>query len=136
MATGDAMSNYLENKLQDHVLGGPDYARPATVYVALFTADPGETGATGEVSGGSYARAAVTNNSTNWPAASGGVKSNGTTITFPTATASWGTITHMAIFDAATAGNMLYHGALSASKTVGNGDTFDFPAGNISITFD
>jgi len=83
-------SNYLENKVLDHVLGGGDYTRPATVYVALYTVAPSDTGGGTEVTGGSYARAAVTNNSTNWPAASGGEKSNGTEITFETATASWG----------------------------------------------
>ncbi len=104
-------SDYLENALLDHVLGGGDYTRPATVYVGLWTAaldDTSDGSTAGEVSGGSYARVAVTNNATNWPAAASGAKSNGTAITFPQATADWGTVTYFAILDAATAGNVLY----------------------------
>ena len=107
----------------DHILGGGDYTRPATVYVSLHSADPGETGAS-ELSGNGYARVAVTNNGTNWPAASGGVKSNGAAVTFPTATGSdWAAATHFGIWDASSAGNPLFLGALAASKTVQVGDT-------------
>jgi len=132
-----AMSDYLEKALNDHVLGGGDYTRPGTVYVALFTAAPSDSGGGTEATGGSYARASVTNNSTNWPGATSGtgVKSNGTAITFTTATGDWGTVTHFAIFDAASGGNMLYWGALTASRTVLNGDTFQFAIGALTITF-
>lgn len=130
-------NNYLENKVLDHVLGGSDYTRPASVYIALFTSDPGEAGSqTGEPASGSYARVAVTNNSTNWPAASSGAKSNGTDFTFPTASGSWGTITHFGILDASTSGNMLYYGALAASKVITTGDTAKFATGDIDITED
>jgi hypothetical protein len=78
----------------------------------------------------------VTNNGTNWPAASGGAKSNGAAITFPQATASWGTVTHFGILDAATSGNLLCWGALSASKTIDAGDTPSFAAGELDITLD
>jgi hypothetical protein len=132
-------SDYLENALLDHVLGGGDYTRPATVYVGLWTAalDDASTGSTaGEVSGGSYARVAVTNNATNWPAAASGAKSNGTAITFPQASADWGTVTHFAILDAAAGGNILYWGALTNSKTIQNGDTAEFAVGDLDITED
>ena len=129
-------SDYLENELLDHVLGGGDYSRPATVYVALYTTAPTDAGGGVEVSGGSYARVAVTNNATNWPAASGGAKSNGTAITFPTATADWGTVVAFAILDAATAGNFLYWGDLTQSKTVNNGDTATFAVGDLDVTED
>jgi hypothetical protein len=130
-------SDYLENKVLDHVLGGGDYSRPATVYVALFTATPSDSGGGTEVSGGSYARASVTNNATNWPAASDGSKSNGTAIVFPAPTANWGTITSFGIFDAASSGNLLYWGALSASKTVNNGDAApQFAVGALTVTED
>jgi hypothetical protein len=138
-ATGVAMSNDLENKLLDHVLGGPDYTRVATTHIALFTADPGETFAGTEVTGGSYARVAYTNNATNWPAASGGSKSNANVIDFGTATANWGTITHVVIASALTAGVALFYGALTASKTVNNGDGFKFlggTPGKIVVAFD
>lgn len=129
-------SDYLENELLDHVLGGGDYARPVTVYVALFTVAPNDTGGGTEVSGGSYARASVTNDVTNWPAASGGSKSNGQDITFAQATADWGTVVAFAILDAVTAGNMLYWGDLTTSKAINSGDTAKFATGDITITED
>ena len=129
--------DFLENKVLDHVLGGGDYSRPATVYVALYTATPSDSGGGTEVSGGSYARVAVTNNSTNWPAASGGSKSNGTAITFPTPSANWGTVTSFGILDASSGGNLLYWGALAANKTINNGDAApQFAAGALTITED
>lgn len=129
-------SNYLEDKVNDHVLGGPDFTRPATVYVALFTAAPNDAGGGTEVTGGSYARKDVTNNDTNWPASSSGVKANGTDIVFATPTADWGTVTHFGIFDAVTAGNLLYWGALASSKVVQSGDPTKFPAGDLTVTED
>ena len=129
-------SDFLELELLDHVLGGAAYSAPATVYVGLHTSNPGEDDSGTEVTGGSYARVAVTNNATNWPAAAAGAKSNGTAITFPQATASWGTVTHFGIYDAATDGNLLYYGALGASNAVDTGDTPSFPAGDLDVTED
>ena len=129
-------SDYLENKILDHVLGGGDFSRPATVHVALYTSAPGDAGGGTEVSGGSYARVAVTNNSTNFPAASGGLKSNGTEITFPEATANWGTVVAFAILDNGTGGNFLYWGDLTASKAINTGDTAKFAVGDLDITED
>lgn len=129
-------SNYLENILLDEVLGGDDYTPPATVYIALFTSAPSDSGGGTEVSGGSYARVAVTNNATNWPAASAGVKQNGTDVTFAQATAGWGTVVAFAVFDAGSSGNMLYWGALTASRTVAINDTVSFPTGSLTFTED
>ncbi|GJL55827.1 MAG: hypothetical protein NPIRA02_29590 [Nitrospirales bacterium] len=130
-------SNYLENKLLDHVFGGGDFTRPATVYFALSIANPTEdaSGLT-EPSGNAYARVAVTNNATNFPAASGGSKSNGSVVTFPQSTGSWGTITHYAIMDASSDGNMLDYGALTASKAVGASETISFAIGAYTVTMD
>ena len=130
----DNKSDYLELKLLDHVLGGADYVRPATVYFALYTAAPNDAGGGTEVSGGSYARSAVTNNATNFPAASGGAKTNGTDINFATPSASWGTITHMAVLDASSGGNYLYHGPLAVSKVINSGDTVRIAAGDFDLT--
>ncbi len=125
-------TDYRENKVLDHVLATAAYTAPSAVYVALFTADPTDTGdTTNEISAGGYARTQAT-----FRAASGGSASNSADVTFPQATADWGTITHFAIMDAATAGNMLYSGALTASKTVTNGDTFKFAAGDLTVTED
>jgi len=133
-----AFSNYLEDELLDHLLRNAAWSKPATVYIALFTADPGESGNTGEVSGGSYARATVTNDNTSFPQCSATgtpTKSNAVTISFPTATAAWGTITHWAIYDASRgATNMLVHGALATTRTVVTGDAPRFAAGAISFT--
>lgn len=124
-ATGDAKSLYLANEILDHVLGGGDYTRPATVYLALFTVAPTDAGGGTEATGGSYARVAITNNSTNFPAASGGSKTLATEQEFPEATANWGTIVAVAIFDAATSGNMLYWTTINAQiVTTGSVPTF------------
>ncbi len=135
-ATGTAMSDFLENELLDHVLGASAYTAPATTYIALFTVAPTDSGGGTEVSGGGYARVAYDNNLTNWPAAVGGSKSNANVIDFGTATADWGTIVAVAIFDAATLGNMLFYGNLTASKTVNNGDGFKFLANKLTVSLD
>ena len=135
-ATGVAMSNDLENKVLDHILSATTYTPVVTTFIALFTADPGETFAGTEVTGGSYARVSYTNNITNWPAASGGSKSNGVVIDFGTATANWGTITHTVIASASSGGVALFYGTLTASKTVNNGDGFKFLATKLVVALD
>lgn len=129
-------SNYLELEILDHVLGGADYTRPATVYISLHTGDPGETGASEVAASGDYARVSVTNNATNWPAAASGSKANGAVIQFPTPSAGWGTVTHFGIWDAATTGNFLFGGALTVSKVINIGDDVEFGVGAMTITAD
>lgn len=134
-------SNYLENKLLDGVLGGPAFSLPATVHVALSTAaysDAATGAALTEVSssGTGYTRVAVTNNATNWPAAANGVKQNGVAVTFPLATAAWGSVVSFYICDAATNGNVLYGGDLATARSVASGDTASFGVGTIVITED
>jgi hypothetical protein len=111
-------SIYLENKVLDHMLGGPDYVRPATVYLALFTLAPTDAGGGTEVTGGSYARVTVTNNATNFPAAVSGAKALATEQTFPTSTANWGTVVAMGIYDDIAAGNLLMWANLVVSQAV------------------
>lgn len=134
-----ALSDYLENALLNHLLRAATYTRPGTLHLSLHTASPGESGTTGEVSGGAYARAAIANNNTNFPQASAvgtPVKTNGAIITFPAATADWGTVTHWAIYDAASGGtNMLAHGALSVPRFVKNGDTPRVAAAALTMSF-
>lgn len=132
-----SFSDYLETKVLEHVVGKTAFTMP-TVYVGLSTADPLDDG-TGlaEPAGGAYARVATT--PATWNAATVGAPSsidNAAAITFPQATASWGTVTHFALFDAATAGNLLASGALTTSKTVGNGDTVKFDIAQLSVTLD
>lgn len=131
-----ALSDYLENKLLDHVLGGTSFNDPSTLYIELYTAAPSDTGGGTPVSGGSYARASVTNNTTNFPNATNGSKSNGTEISFPTATADWGTVVAIGIFDQASGGNLLFHGALSSSRNILNGDTPRFAPGVLTFSLD
>ena len=121
-------TNYLENAIINHVLRAIALASPATVYVGLFTAAPGEAGGGTEVTGGSYARVAVT-----FVAPTDGATDNSADVTFPTATANWGTVTHFAIFDALTLGNMLYYGALTTARTVNSGDQAKFLAGALDV---
>lgn len=129
-------SNYLENELLDHVLGGADWPRPATVYIALFTAAPTDAGGGTEVAGGSYVRVAVTNDAANWPAAVAGVKANANAVTFPAATGVWGNCVAFAVFDAAAAGNMLFWAVLTTPKVVAIGDVFSFAVGSLTFTED
>lgn len=134
-------SDYLENKVLDHVLGGGDYTRPATVYVALYTAAPSDSGGGTEVSTGTwtnYARTAVTNNATNFPAASSGLKGNGTAISMGTATMSptnsTVVVVAFGILDASTSGNLLFWGDLTTSKTINHNDPVSFAINAIQIT--
>lgn len=125
-----SFSNYLENKVLLHVFGATAYTAPSTLYVALFTSDPGETGSGTEVSGGSYARQTIAFTVT------GNQASNTAAVEFPTATASWGTITYAAIYDAVSGGNLLAYGALTTSKTIASGDVLRIPAGDFDINLD
>lgn len=129
-----SFADYLEDEILDHIFGGGDYTRPGTLYAALYTVAPTDSGGGTEVSGGSYARVAITNNSTNFPASSGGAKSNGTAITFPTATGNWGTVVAFGLFDASSSGNLLVWGDLTTSKSVTTGDTASFAIGELDIT--
>jgi len=137
-----AMGNYLEGQIIKYWLqnDATAVAKPATVYVALYTAATTDVSASGtEVTGAGYARVAVTNNATNWagPTDNDGTVTNGAAITFGAPTANWGDIGWVAIKTASTGGETLFHGALSAVKTVNNGDpAFSFPIGAISIQID
>lgn len=129
-------SNYLENALLDHQLGGPDYVRPGTVYFALFTSAPTDAGGGTEVSGGNYSRVALTNNLVTFTSAVGGSKSNAALIQFATPSAGWGTVTSFGIFDDLTSGNLLRWGALTVPKTIDPGDLVTFPPGQLVCTED
>lgn len=126
-----AMSDYLENKLLDHALGTASFTMPTQLYAAAYTAAPSDAGGGTQVTGGSYARVAVDFN-----AASGGATSAAADIEFPQATADWGTVTHFGLFDASTSGNLLLWGALTASKTIENGDQLIVPAADCDVAFD
>ena len=123
------ISNYLENAIINATLRNTTYTSVATVYVSLWTSDPTDAGSGTEVSGGSYARTAVT-----FGAPSNGVTTNSAAVEFPQATAGWGTVGWIGINDAATLGNLLYHTALDTSKTIDTGDIFKIATSNLSVT--
>jgi hypothetical protein len=126
----DAKSNYAENLVLDWLLGGSTPTRPSARYLALFHSDPGEASGGTEVTGGSYARQAIT-----FGAASSGSTSNSADISFvnmPSTTAT--PITHFAVFDAVSSGNKLYYGQLTVSKVTNSGDTLTVLAGQIVIS--
>ena len=124
-----SFSNFLETEILDHVFAGAAYTAPTTKYLALFTAvADGEAGSVTEVSGGGYARQTVAFTT------SGNTTSNNAAVEYPTATANYGTVTHVAVFDASTSGNMMAYAALSSNKTIETGDVFRVPSGDLDIT--
>ena len=124
-----AMSDYLENEILDPILGTGAYTMPSTVYVGLSTGSFNDDNSGTELSGSGYARQSIAFN-----AASNGTADNSGAVDFPAATGSWGTVSHFGLFDASTSGNLLIHGALTASKTVATGDILRIAAGDMDIT--
>ena len=133
-----ASSNYLENKVLDHVLTATGYTAPAARYLALFTGTAAdvkgrlEAGTLSDevsTSGTAYVRKAVT-----FAAASGGSSATNATVTFDAATASWGTVTCVAVMDASSSGNVLFYGEVTTAKTIDTGDTFQVTSGNLTVS--
>jgi hypothetical protein len=133
------MSDYLETNLRGYLFRTQaTFAKPSGLWISLHTADPTDAGTGAEVTGGSYARVARAPLDANWTGASGtnGLTDNAAVITFPAPTANWGVVTHFAIWDASTAGNMLIYGALTTPKTINNGGAApSFAIGALAITF-
>lgn len=127
-----SFSNFLETEILDHVFGGNAYTAPSTLYLALFTSNPAEDGSGTEVStsGTAYARQSVAFT------VSGNTATSSSAVDFPTATANFGTVTHVGVFDASTAGNLMAYAALTSSKAIETGDVFRVPAGDLDITLD
>ena len=121
-------SDFLETAVLNHVFGGSSYTAPSTLYVALYTAAPSDTGGGTEVSGGAYAR------QTGTFTVSGGTASNTAAIEYATATADYGTVVAVGVFDASSSGNLLAYGTLTTSKSVSTGDVFRFNASALAIT--
>lgn len=125
------LSNYLENKLLDHVLRNVSYNSPTTVYVGLYTSDPGDDNSGTEVSGGSYARQVI-----NVTTATGGIVTSSADVTFPQATGSWGTISHIGLLDALSSGNLLMHTPLTTSRAIETGDILKISTGSLTASLD
>ena len=124
-----SFTNFLETEILDHVFAGAAYTAPSTKYLALFTAiADGEAGSVTEISGNAYARQSVAFTT------SGDTTSNNAAVEFPTATGSWGTVTHVGVYDASTSGNLMAYATLSSSKAIDTGDVFRVPSGDLDIT--
>ena len=123
-----SFTNDLETRVLQWALTNGSPTRPTAWYVGLFTAAPGEAGGGTEISGSGYARQTVTFT------VSGNLATNNAAIEWPTATGSWGTITHVAVFDALTTGNMLVYATLTASKSISTGDVLRIPSGDLDVT--
>lgn len=138
------MSDYLENKLVDHIFRATSFSAPSALYVSLHSDNPGETGLN-EISGNAYARAGLAPSVSNWKSTNGatsgassgtgGQTSNAGLITFPTPTGTWGTVSHFAIWDSLTSGNVLFYGSLTITKTINQGDTVSFAPDALTVTF-
>lgn len=131
--TGTAMTDFLASALLNGTLRNIAYTPAVTVYLGLYTVMPTDSTAGTEVAGGAYARQAIAFGA---PAGSPRASSNSGTVTFPTATANWGTVVGVGIFDASTAGNLLLYGTLTANQTVNSGGSISFSAGQVPVTFD
>jgi hypothetical protein len=133
------MGDFMQDALRTLVFRtGAGLAKPSALHVALHTADPTDAGTGTEVSGGSYARVANNPLDANWTAgtATNGQTANVADLTFPAPTGNWGTVTHLSIRDAATAGNQLLYGPLTTAKVISNGDPAPkFAASALTITF-
>lgn len=124
-----AITDWAENATLEHIFGVSSMTAPTNVFVALHDGDPSDTGRANEISGSAYARTQLSLGS-----AAAGTIATDADATFPTATGSWGTITHATIWTLITGGQSIFQGALAADKTVGNGDTFKFSSGNLTAT--
>ncbi len=132
------MSDYLEGQIRHHIFRTSTFTKPTVLAVALYTAAPGDAGGGTEVTGGSYARVQRDPLDANWSAASAtdGLTDNVASLVFPTPSANWGLVTHNALLDATSAGNFLFTAALTASKTINNGDPApEYPIGDLDFTF-
>lgn len=143
-----ALTDYAENKVVDALLRGQALGAPATWHVGLLVAAPSDSAAGTEVVGGNYARVAVPASLSAWSSTQGagttvastgsdGAVENNAVITFPAPTANWGVVTHFAVYDAATGGNMWIQAALATSKTINNGDAApSFAASQLTFQID
>ena len=126
-----ALSDHAENLLLNWLMTTGSATRPTAWYLALFTAAPSDSGGGTEVSGNGYSRQTIAFSTAS---GTGGTTSNSADVSFTASGGSFGTVSHVGIFDAASSGNLLWHGAMTASKTIADGDTLEFSTGNVDLT--
>lgn len=127
------MSDYLEKAFLDHLTGNASLTPPTDIYLALFTAAPNDAGGGTEVSGDGYARQVVEFDAAH---ATNGTAASSTAASFTANGGNWGEITHVALFDAVTGGNMLFHSAITTPRTINDGDTLNFAIGSVVMTLE
>ena len=125
-----SFSNDFETRVLNYVFTASSVTRPTAWHVALYTAAPSDTGGGTEVTGGAYARQSATFS------VSGNTATNTAALEYATATAAYGTVSHVGVFDAATGGNLIAYAALATSKAIDTGDVFRIPAGDLDITLE
>ena len=145
----DAMSDYLEAALINHLFRADTFSKPSAIYVGLIryyeaskvealtgtTIGPKELGAAGDTAL-SYSRVGVTQNNSNWDAPStAGATQNAGAISFNTATGDWGMVSGVFVVDASGGGNLLLHGALTTTRDVKSGDLFKVNVGDLDSSF-
>ena len=146
-AQASALTDTYENLMVDWLMRGQTLTPPATGYVALFTTCPTDGTAGTEVTGGSYARVAVAASLANWAgtqaaasttvsSGSNGTTSNNAVITFPTATADWGTVNCFGYMTAASGGTLVFYAALTASRAITSGSTASFAISALTFQMD
>jgi hypothetical protein len=129
-----SFSDYGENAVLNHVFGKNAYT-PAAIFIGLSTSNPGEDGSgLNEPTGNNYSR--VETSAADWTAASDGAVTNADGVNFAEATGNWGTLTHFALFDAASGGHMLAYGTLTTAKSIGSGDAIRFDSADLTVTLD
>ena len=126
-----ALSDYMEKLLLDWSMTTGSATRPTAWFLALYTAAPSDAGGGTEVSGGGYARQAIAFDAASTP---DGTTSNTAAVEFEATGAAFGTVTHIGIFDADTGGNLLWHGEMTTSRTIGDGDKLVFAIGDVELT--
>ena len=126
-----AMSDYLELKFLDHFTGTASTTAPSAVYLGLAVGSIADNAGGTELSGSNYSRKAIT-----FAVASSGAISSNASVEFDPATGSWGTVAYWGIWDASTSGNLLFHGAFTASKAIASGDILKVASGSLTISAD
>lgn len=126
-----SMSDFLELELLDHVLRNEAYTAPTTVFVALYTVAPSDSGGGTEVSGNGYARQSAA-----FLVAAAGATSNSAIVSFTASGGNWGTIVAFSLFSLVTAGDLLFWADLTTNRVVNDGDTAEFAIGDLDITLD
>ena len=138
-------TNFAENKIVDAIFRGQALGVPATFHIGLMTADTADGTVLTEVAGGSYARVAITSSLANWSGTQGAgtnVASTGTTgqisnniaLNYPTPSANWGLVTHIAFFSAASGGDAWVAGALQTPRNCVSGVDVSWLAGQLILT--